>query len=690
MFVAAGTAEADWDPLSFGRSAIEPHSQDRHPSDLDFVIDAARDLLEFLFANAPSVADAWITIWRESAAPVLKRLAIHGLANRAVGRPKETLSEVLSAGWLHRSALKHETFHLLARAYSPADESTRLGFLDEALAKSVLRSPPSTPEEANTEAYERYNLLVWLARVAPESAVTAERLAEFKTANPAFQPREHPDLTHWSSGVHAVVPVSPRPVEDLLSKSPADQLDWLLTYQGERSLGEGPDREGLLIAVRDACKASFDWSWSLAEGLRDRGDLEDASLWGAVLDAWQDSVLEESQWTRVLGLLEVHRHLERKAAYEVSRLLEHAAKEDSRAPVAMLIIVRDVAERLAMREDLEDSVSSAQPDWLLRAINHPAGRGALAWLQTLEKLRSAAGEVWKGMPAEEQERLERVIGSRTLGADRARTIFASQVHFLYALDPVWTDSKLLPLFDWMVDADRAAHAWDGYLEWGRWNDELLERMRPYLEQTFGRVDPALNHRRDDLAARLAGVTLYSSADPWHGGSLERFIVAADSETLVAWAAALGRQLRELSPEAATLAWTRWMRDYWRERLTGVPRPFSDGEREAMLDWVFGLRPVLGEVVELLEVAPVSLPEHGMVLYELRENGLAKTDPQLIARLLRHVLAGTTQLQWECSDISTIVDELIEANADRAVLLDICESMARLRCSDAASLRSRLG
>ena len=690
LLAAAGAADADWDQLSIRRSAIEPHPQDRHPSGLDVVVDAARDLLEFLMAHAPQVADAWITVWREASPPLLKRLAIHGLAERAALRPAEALAEVLSAGWLHVSALQHETFRLIAHAYAAADEPTRRTFLDAALAQPVFDTPPTTPEETRIETYERYNLLTWLARAAPDSAVTAGRLASAQAANPTFEAREHPDLTHWSSGVHAVVPVAPRSVDELLALSPATGLDWLLSYRGDQRTGEGPDRRGLLLAVGDASKTSFDWSWTLAEALRDRGTADDAGLWAAVLGAWTGSVLDAGQWTHVLGLIETHRHLERAAPHAVSHLLDHAAKEDSGTPSALLSIVRDTAERLAMRDDLVDTVStSAGPDWLFLAINHPAGRGAIAWLQTFETLRAGAGEAWAGLPAEERGRLERVIEGTTVGCDRARIIFASQVHFLDSLDTDWTTRRLLPLFNWGLDQDRAAHAWDGYLQWGRWNDALFERMRTYLEQTYERISPTLERRREDLAGRLAGVALYSSADPWHGGWLERFIADADPATQTAWTAALGRELRDLNAEATALAWQRWICDYWRDRLSGVPRPFSAGERQGTLEWVFGLRQVLSAVLPLLEQTPISLGEHTMLFYELGDSGLAQAEPELVARLLRHVLAGALQLPWQCDQVDALVREFINANANRGVLLDICEAMARLKCPSAAELRGRL-
>src|ERR1051326_9480761 len=125
---------------------------------------------------------------------------------------------------------------------------------------------------------------------------------------------------------------------------------------------------------------------------------------------------------------------------------------------------------------------------------------------------------------------------------------------MYSLDKDWTEHLLLPLFDWEADENRAAHAWDGYLQWGRWNEALFERMRPYLEQTYERLTSTLEGRREGLAGRLAGVALYSSANPWHGGWLERFIASSDPATHAAWAEALGHDPRELPAGAARLAW----------------------------------------------------------------------------------------------------------------------------------------
>jgi hypothetical protein len=78
LLLCAGTATATFDPLSYGRSAIEPHAQDAHPSGMDVVISAARDTMEFTIREHLAEGTALITLWDGSASLLLRRLAIHG------------------------------------------------------------------------------------------------------------------------------------------------------------------------------------------------------------------------------------------------------------------------------------------------------------------------------------------------------------------------------------------------------------------------------------------------------------------------------------------------------------------------------------------------------------------------------------------------------------------------------------
>jgi hypothetical protein len=76
---SVGQATDRWDPLSFGRSAIEPHEQDFRYTGMDVLIDATRDILEWTLAHEPQHARNMIEEWVESDILLLRRLAVHGI-----------------------------------------------------------------------------------------------------------------------------------------------------------------------------------------------------------------------------------------------------------------------------------------------------------------------------------------------------------------------------------------------------------------------------------------------------------------------------------------------------------------------------------------------------------------------------------------------------------------------------------
>ena len=109
----------------------------------------------------------------------------------------------------------------------------------------------------------------------------------------------------------------------------------------------------------------------------------------------------------------------------------------------------------------------------------------------------------------------------------------------------------------------------------------------------------------------------------------------------------------------------------------------------MLDWVFGLQSVLDEVVDRVSSAPTQLPQHRMFFYRLARTDLAETQPTHVARLLRHLLSCLTGLADGCNYIEQLVRALLPTGARREDLNDICESMARLGCQSAATLRAMI-
>lgn len=252
---AVGEANDRRDSVSFLRSAIEPHEQDRHGDKLDLLIDATRDIIEWMLEHDSDRAHAVIEAWSTSGVPLLKRLAIHGIAESSQMDPDEKIAWLLEKDWLYASSVKHEIFRLLAKAYPNATEPSRVCLLER-----VDRGPVGQTAEnlqGRTRKYKVYNLLVWLHGVAPDCSLATERFKAMQEAHPDFRPREHPDFDTWTT-VGWGGPQSPLTVKELLSKNLKKRLTGCSHIRETSSWGQTVKEE----LVQDLWGRWMDNYWS--------------------------------------------------------------------------------------------------------------------------------------------------------------------------------------------------------------------------------------------------------------------------------------------------------------------------------------------------------------------------------------------------------------------------------------------
>ena len=686
---AAGNANPDWDPLSFRRSAVEPHAQDAHRRDWEIWVDAARDLMEWLLENRPSEAQRLRDDWSEATPALLRRLAVHAHTVDSSLSGDAALQVLEERQWLYQYPLKHEVFQLLKRAYPRASNPARERLVAHAQGESVRTFGTAGSTDHEVGPYEVYNLAVWIQRAAPDCPIAAEFLRRLGEANPEFGPRDHPDLDHWSTGVHAVRPTSPIEVDELLASDPEARLDELQAYDPPARAEIGaPDRLGLLGTVQEACSRSPSWALGLIDGLIERR-LWESDLWGSAIWGWREAQANENEWTRLLTRLEQNATWIPRWSLEVARLLERSL-EDNRDDLTWenaesFVRLADIL--IAGPEEPSTLEVVGKVAWFDKAINHVGGSVAMIWMKALARSRGEDREATAALPEDYQRRFEAAISGRGPNALFARVVLASQLHFLFARDRSWVERSLMVLFDWSSDPLRAQQAWHGYLAVGRWHDALLSVLMPSLKQAFIRADGELREVQHELADRLAGVALYSSISPWPAGWLMDFVRDAGEHAREEWASLLAHHLEDLPPDAARRSWESWMRDYWEARTTGVPRKLSPGEATAMIEWLVRRPELMDEGVDLALRSPSPSKSDRLIYFQLKEKDLASKKPAAVSRLLLHLVANADALPYDCGYLDELVRRLIDAGADRAVLRGICEFMGRLGCVGASQLRA---
>lgn len=645
--MAWGQASSDWDAISFRRSAIEPNEQDRYPDAVDVLIDAARDALEWLGANSCLLLDSWMEVLARSDVPVLRRLAVHALTIHPGKPADERLSWLLSRIGLHGMSEHHEVYRLVRSSYPLAAPDTRQAVVDAILAHE-LPEHGDRSSEART-ARSHFNWLSWLVQAKPDCPLVAAALAPIKDRYPDWRLSDHPDFTHWSSPAEWVAPKSPWSVEQILAKEPREQLDALLAFEGNHF--SGPDRDGLIAAVKDACRQRLDWAFALSDALAEKA-LWSSDLWPAVIRGWQEADLTAADWRAVLAKV-TKPELHAVKAHDVASLL-YSIVRDGGKPFALEILDEANTIALSVWANLKsDETDEETGDWFTRAINHPAGVVVEFWVYGLSLLLQDKSGPERVLPESYREWFTLVVRDPTAGGGQGRSVLASQAAYLFRLDEPWTRRHLVPLFS---DPDRSKHsqAWDGFLVWGRLDPALVDALMPAFISAVGRLADWAPDRRGRFIEFYTALAVFHVADPTQG-LIPVLLRTGSAEDRARFASHVSHFLRQMEPAAKQQLWQRWLLRYWQERQQAVPVALDEAEIQGMLDWIPLLGDAFPEAVLLAVRSPRIRFERSHLLYELEDSDLVVRYPVETAELLIY-LCGC-ELAYRIPEFGTVAARL---------------------------------
>jgi hypothetical protein len=129
-------------------------------------------------------------------------------------------------------------------------------------------------------------------------------------------------------------------------------------------------------------------------------------------------------------------------------------------------------------------------------------------------------------------------------------------------------------------------------------------------------------------------------------------------------------------------WQRWLRQYWENRVSGLPVPLEPVEVKHMLDWLPHLPATFPEAVMLAIRMPKTRFEYSHLAYELKDSPLVEQYPDAMAQLIIFVLScdaptstwyGLQELTGRLADLpvqttlrQTLIERLAEHGFDISV------------------------
>jgi hypothetical protein len=139
-------------------------------------------------------------------------------------------------------------------------------------------------------------------------------------------------------------------------------------------------------------------------------------------------------------------------------------------------------------------------DWVGRALNRPAGELTNVLLDLTFRRGLKAGHT---LPSDLKPRFEKVVAAEPTVLRLGRVMMVSRLAYLFAVDPNWVRTKLIPYLDWNRSEDEAVALWRAYAWQPRISAELWVAISSHLLDAF---TPERLARLDSDGARL-GVLL---------------------------------------------------------------------------------------------------------------------------------------------------------------------------------------
>lgn len=637
----------DQDVQSWWRSAIEKHEQDENNRrSFDVLIDAGRDILAHLLKTKGlrSEGRRLIESWFASGIPLLRRIAIHGVSIAQYWKSTKKIEWLLNKNLIHRTPYKHEVFQVIKAAIGGCEEGTVEKLVEQALPTEPLEV--DADEAKSIREYEKYNLLEWMNRYAPESELIQKELNKVLDANPNYKPRKHPDLGHWTSGVHQVIPDSPHTRDELREMTMPKLVDLLITFKKRDPLDFRDQRRGLLETMLSVVVSDFEWSMRLALKLVDEKN-QKSDVWYNLIKGWEKSRLSDEEWGVVIEFLSAHPSIHSNTDATCD-LLENGAKKEEKIAEPVLTGMEQLADLVWSEISKSSGVDKSSEDWLSVAINNGAGKLGEFWIQALHKRFVLAGETWKGMPENYRVRFEEFLVSDSYAGQLIRVVLVSRIHYLYSHQQEWTREHLLPLLDYMKGELRAEQAWHGYLMWGRMPMNLFDDFKPLYSLAAKRLKDTDHNMREHLFKHIADIWLEDRNDPpdfdWFYSIISDTATTDDDREHVAFK--LWHRIGQTEEGDKPMLWSRFLKKYWTDRKDDSSAPMSQEEADRIIEWTTWLVPVYAEAVELAcQTTGFSLLQTSF-FSDIERSKLPDEQPLEVIKLLTHVLkdSGDSTLQ----------------------------------------------
>jgi hypothetical protein len=248
LCVVNDLANARSNPVLDTRARIDERTGRGDRDDAEVLLDFFADVISAMLTRPDAAllrgkAEAWLS----GANPILVRFGLHTLGSLSGMSSGDKITAVFQSNLLYPEVLgaAHEVYYLLKAAYPGLNEDQK-----RQLWTQIESGPPANwlhdveieREKLQSHRQNEIDKIVWfLAHDQTGDGPAADAFARLRARAPEFAAAQHKhiDVHFWMGGDEDPEwqDRSPKTVNELLAKPPAEQIEFLLTFKGAQRIG---------------------------------------------------------------------------------------------------------------------------------------------------------------------------------------------------------------------------------------------------------------------------------------------------------------------------------------------------------------------------------------------------------------------------------------------------------------------
>jgi hypothetical protein len=641
----AGVATRWHDRSYYDLKSIMPHPQNTHYRNWVILIEICRDLWISTWDMDRDAAYSVLGVWRTIDYPVFRRLILHVLTMRSIYPEEEALEYLLEDNhwWLWSNECRREVFRFLDVFWPKLSDHT-----SDKLINAILQGPPRKMyrEDLKTEEWNyRFEREVWLklaklqsfGRCLPESANHVRKKLESIHLNWSLQEKDKDEFTSWiETRTGHDVDIT---IEELFAKEIKDIVE-LLTEKNTRY------REGRVSLFRFGCKTNIEKTIEVVRFCAENKIAAD-DIWHAALVGLAEC--EANTWNKISSLLLiVDDQLFNREGWSIAWYLkkssnnfECGSKEED--------TFFSICDRI-LHNAPDENGPSEDRDSLNYAINQPVGIISEALMERFAARKYSSGQ---GLaPGPLKDIVNQIVASDKIPAIAGKIIFSSRLNYFFAVDPLWTKSNLIPLFD-CKKAD-ALLMWQGYLWNARISIDLAIALKDYMLEAINKV----KDRDAESLFQLFTAVCLEFQDVFKVSEMQDALFSMGNDGLAHVADYLWKSV-SADPKSSDSYWNYRIQPFMKKAWPRSSDFLNEKISEKLALMAIELDESFCDSVAFLQSMLKRFDDLSFFINNLERKELAEKFPLCVLNLLAFIF--TDEYLWPRNDFRKILNRLIQAN-----------------------------